>query len=150
MFPLKFCLFFRVSRPPPSPPDLSENPDFDLSHAFSNKLGPAGRHSELWASARRLKFPSGSVEGELASFCFPASGGGGGRSDHYQIPWSMEGCKPSVGISGLWVSAKPGMRRQGGRNFHVSTGRTLVLTIRPPGPACVRLYGFQPPICCKV
>lgn len=80
MFPLKFCLFFRVFLPSLSPPDLSENPNFDLSHAFSNKLGPgaAGRHSELWVSARRLKFPSGSVEGELASFFVAASGGGGG------------------------------------------------------------------------
>lgn len=75
MFPLKFCLFFRVFLPSLSPPDLSENPNFDLSHAFSNKLGPgaAGRHSGLWVSARRLKFPSGSVEGELASFFVAAS-----------------------------------------------------------------------------
>lgn len=81
MFPLKFGLFFRVFLPSLSPPDLSENPNFDLSHAFSNKLGPgaAGRHSGLWVSARRLKFPSGSVEGELASFFVAVSEGGGGR-----------------------------------------------------------------------
>lgn len=79
MFPLKFCLFSRVFLPSLSPPDLSEKPNFDLSHAFSNKLGPgaAGRHSGLWVSARRLKFPSGSVEGELASFFVAASVGGG-------------------------------------------------------------------------
>lgn len=78
MFPLTFCLFCRVFLPSLSPPDLSENPNLDLSHAFSNKLGPgaAGRHSELWAPARHLKFPSGSVEGELASFFVAASGGG--------------------------------------------------------------------------
>lgn len=80
MFPLKFCLLSRVFLPSLPPPDLSENPNFNLSHAFSNKLGPAaaGRHSKLWVSARHLKFPSGSVEDELASFFVAASRWGGG------------------------------------------------------------------------
>lgn len=78
MFPLKFCLFFRFFFPSLSSADPSESPNFKLTHAFSNKLGPgaAGRRSETRFSARRFKFPSGSAEGELASFFVAASRAG--------------------------------------------------------------------------
>lgn len=40
MFPLKFCLFFRIFFPSLSSADPSENPNFKLTRAFSNTLGP--------------------------------------------------------------------------------------------------------------
>lgn len=68
-----------------------------------------GVPAQVWSSLRR-SWGSAGVPGVPPPPAVPPCWTG--RTDHYQIPWSVEGCKPSGGGG---VNAKPGMRA--GRTF---------------------------------
>lgn len=124
-----------------------------FASVFGEPFGKPYCFSPVWPAAVpsressvTVKFLAASFKGEVVRV---------GRMDHYQTPRSMERCRPfffffisffflfffpflGTGERELRsVNAKPETGAECASRSHVSTGGTLVLTIRPRGPVFV-------------